>query len=62
MEQDLILGELKEFKRATLSDLQEIKSDIQELKKFRWKIDGRNAALVVLLSGVTSLIGVWIFK
>ena len=57
-----IIGELKEFKRATLNELREIKGDIQDLKKFKWKFDGQITVLVVLVSIVTSLIGVWLSK
>lgn len=39
-DQSLILGELKEFKRATLEELRHIKRDVHELKNFKWRIVG----------------------
>jgi len=49
MRSDLILGELKEFKRATLSDLSQIKKEIRALNQFKWRVAGGAAVLSVLL-------------
>lgn len=40
---DLLLGELKQFKRQTISELKEIKRDVQSLMTFRWKLIGASA-------------------
>lgn len=41
-----VLGELKEFKRATLKELDYIRKDIHNLNVFKWKIAGISSLLV----------------
>jgi hypothetical protein len=35
-----VIGELQEFKRATLKEMTELKNDVRELLAFRWKQAG----------------------
>lgn len=48
---ELILGELKEFKRATLERLQSLEKKMDESVKFQWKLTG-GVTLAVFLVGV----------
>lgn len=61
-DQAQIIGELKEFKRATLSELREIKGDIKSLKKFRWMSAGRNALAIFLISLFTSIASIYLSR
>ena len=54
-----ILGRLEEFKDATISELvrvheslEGIKSDIQELQQFKWRVAGGAAMLAIILTAV----------
>lgn len=43
-----ILGELQEFKRATLVELAGIKKDVRDLSIFRWKAAGIMGFILIL--------------
>lgn len=47
-EGSLILGELKEFKRATLVELDIIKKDVRDLSIFKWKAAGIMSFIMLL--------------
>ena len=53
------IGELREFKRATLEELKEIKKDIRSLNGFKWRVAGGSALLVLILTIAAQLIEVW---
>lgn len=53
---DRILGELKEFKRATVSELNDIKKDLRALQEFKWRLAGGAAVLAFALTGVIELV------
>lgn len=49
-------GELREFKRSVLSELQEVKSGIKALKQFKWRVAGGAGVLVTILTAVAEAI------
>ena len=55
---DLILGELKEFKRATLKELEQIKKDVHTLSIFKWKVTG----IMTFLVGASEVIHMFIIN
>lgn len=46
--QDLLLGELREFKNHALAEIRELRSEVKDLNKFRWRLMG--------LSGFATLV------
>jgi hypothetical protein len=52
----MMLGELKEFKRATLEELAKIRKQVEELNAFRWKAAGVMASVVFVFEAI----GQWI--
>ena len=44
----MILGELKEFKRSTLKELEYIRKEIHNLNAFKWRVTGIMSFLVGL--------------
>lgn len=44
-----ILGELKEFKRATLEELEDIKEKVDALNAFKWKVTGAMVLVVAVI-------------
>lgn len=53
---EFLLGELKAFRDQTQKDLAEIKSDVKELKQFKWRVAGGAAVLSVILAAVIEII------
>lgn len=54
---DRLLGELKEFKRATLKELEQIKKEIHNLNKFKWKVTGIMTVLVGIFEAIHTMGG-----
>lgn len=54
---DMILGELREFKRATLHRLDEIERQVAASQRFRWKMIGA-AGVVAFIVGVATKSGI----
>lgn len=52
----MMLGELKEFKRATLEELSVIRKRVEDLNAFKWKATGVMATVVFALEAI----GQWI--
>lgn len=48
MDGKILLGELKEFKRQTVFELQEIRKDVKTLMAFKWKVIGTAGAVSLL--------------
>lgn len=44
MNEKILLGELREFKRQTIKELQELKRDVRSLNRFHWKLIGASGA------------------
>lgn len=53
---DRIIGELKEFKRVTITELYEIKRDVRSLQQFKWRVAGGATLLAFALTGVIEMI------
>lgn len=53
-----VLGELEEFKRASILELHEIKSQIKELSVFKWKVAGGMAAFMAAVEVAHLFIGI----
>ena len=53
---DLLLGELREFKSQTQSDLKEIKEDIRSLNIFKWKIAGISGFMAFMATLIVEFI------
>lgn len=51
-----IIGELKEFKRVTIKELDTIKQDIRALQNFKWRVVGGAMVIAGLVSGAFELI------
>ena len=47
-----VIGELKEFKRATLDELALIRQKVEDLNAFKWKATGTMAVVVFALEAV----------
>lgn len=47
--EDQILGELKEFKRATLKRLDEIEKEVKGLAQFKWRVAGGFGVLFLIV-------------
>ena len=50
MDVNEFMGEIREFKRATLTELHGIKKDVKALNKIHWKVAGGTAAVMLLLT------------
>lgn len=50
-----VIGELREFKRATLSELAELKQEVKELLAFKWKATGIMAFIFASFEAVRIL-------
>jgi hypothetical protein len=48
-------GELKEFKRATISEMHDLKREVRQIAHWRWKITGA----LTLLIAVSELVNVF---
>lgn len=59
MEFEEFVGEIREFKRATLTELGEIKKDVKALNNFKWRVAGGSALLVLILTIAVQAIQVW---
>lgn len=53
-----VIGELKEFKRATLEELKSLRTEVKTLSEFRWKAAGVVAALM----GAVEFVHLWMTK
>ena len=59
MDASEIIGELREFKRATLDELKELKKDVKALNKIHWKAAGGTATLIVLFTIAVQVFATW---
>lgn len=55
-EEQILLGELKEFKRQTLGEIRELRSDVKTLMSFKWKVIGVSGMLSFLATLAVELI------
>lgn len=53
------IGEMREFKRAVLEDLKEIKADVKSNSQWRWKVAGIAAATSTLISVLFGAFKLW---
>ena len=61
-----VIGELKEFKRVALKEMDNLRDDLREVKKevrmlmrFKWRVAGGSAVLMTVLTAVVEAIHVW---
>lgn len=57
-----IIGELAEFKRATLEELRDIKKDLRGLQRFKWRVAGGAATLSMLLTAIAEFLHISLGK
>lgn len=55
---EMVLGELKEFKRATLVEIAELRREVRELMSWKWKALGALAAVVMCVQAAWNLVTV----
>lgn len=55
-----MLGELLEFKRAAIRDLEEIKRGMDSLHAFKWRVAGGAAVLSVMMTGIAEAIHIYL--
>lgn len=51
-----LLGELREFKRATLLELSEIRKKVDDLNAFKWKATGMMAVVVFVMEAIGQVV------
>jgi hypothetical protein len=62
MQGNELIGELREFKRATLEELREIKRDIKALNEFRWKLTGKQTVILLVFNLAMTAIEIVVMK
>ena len=53
---DRVIGELKEFKRATLAELKDLRREVRSLTHFKWRFAGMMASLM----GAIEVVRIWL--
>ena len=59
MDVNEFIGEIREFKRATLTELNEIKKDVKALNRIHWKVAGGTASLILFLTIAAQVVEAW---
>ena len=54
-----VLGELLEFKRTAIRDLDEIKRGMDSLQAFKWRVAGGAAVLSAIMTGLAEAVHIY---